>query len=75
MLIGWLLESLWCLSLGRLICGAFGYWSVHFWEGVVCFLQDISGLCMGLFVLAVGYLAYISLLQRYCLVVGCCVLY
>jgi len=30
---------------------------------------------IGLLMLALGYLAYFSLLQRYCLVVGCCVLY
>jgi len=57
--------DMWCFWL--LICPT--------WEVVVCFLQDISGLCMGLLVLALGYLAYFSLLQRFCLVVGCCVLY
>jgi len=78
MLFGLVLESLWCMSFERLICGVYGYlfslgnccvlFAGYFW-----FMYPPCRI--GLLMLTLGYLTHFSLLQRSCLVVGCYVQY
>jgi len=73
MIIGLVLESLWCLSWSKKICGSFWLLAWPDWEVVKCFCGFFwfthPPRRIELLMLVIGFLVQLSLLQRYGLVV------